>query len=1576
MAAPVRLTELSDDGTVEPKSCIICQSVSSGRTTSTPQGRKRIREVADTLQDVVYKRLKVIEDDDFVYHSNECYKNYTHKKTVAQQLPATEYDCTKIDISNSSRRRSSVDPRPKPTPDYNIFNKICVICGNISYKRSYEKFRISEGPRAKKFLEATCFFKDDVYTRTCDLQDIESVFGSKIYCHGQCTKRYLIKYDRAKESSECTMCDKNIQYRKQAWDHILQEIEDGLAKGLGYELSYVRKRMNDYILSCDSIGAGGDTRCSVTNREVKILLTNHFDEKIRFSTPKQLNKSMMFFKNDIAEQMAETIRISDPIKQAASMIKDALLSVDFDLNDRFCDSKDLEESWENTKIPEPLLQFFASFLNFDSKDFYSMHEVDDITNDEEQPLDSSCKVSDEKRRKANSLFQIMFFMLHNGCKRTPMHIMNSEAIYDACKSSTLITSFNHFGLCTSYDELLRFQNDMASFTIEASEGDVHVPFPSHFTRNMFTMAAFDNFDHEEATLSGIGGSHDTVTVLFQDDGEQNRKKPRISQSKVEHGPKSFDTELQCQNLQTFHKPSHRADLPDTYLVSDTHVDHHDLLKYYREVDIAWILGRVDLSELSSQIAFAQPKKQCMPIWSGANSLLCVDKVPLKRIGFLPVLPYPVTQFDTVYSSLKNLQDILKHLDQPSLSVTCDEGVYRIAREIQLIHPEEFSNIVLCLGSFHMAKVALGCIGKYLKSSGAESILIESGTFGVNVVESVMNGRHYNRSLKGLQLLKEAMSRLQWAEFFKKESNVVKHKPTMLIVEKMRNSIRKKAKDEIREHLSAFRATGESLITDFDMFVKEQCDERETFQFWNTFLNMMTKVENLIRSDRLGDWNLHLQSIKDLLPLFAAFDSTNYLRWCSLYLEDMCRLPETSPTTHVAFMEGRFAIKRTPGSFNAIGADMALEQTINKAQKSSSGIIGNSRKKNYVAKWEILYHEMLAITNLHRKLSSSFQNSYEQDVNRSYSAASTQSDEKDIQAIIDVIHRNENPFSATFCKNLHNIMTNEIVPEIISKEVLKAEIIGIAAYSRFREKRFIKKTERISGVIHRNNIKTFASVKSANSSGKKSTQRKTPKSQETAIRRTLDIAKERGHGMQELLKYDISCTSYLFDDEGMMKSATKSDLTKELEKHLLTESKKKLFDTMNTVYLVDVMANIRKIRANAKETKTFGEFVHNFLTYVQNVAKRASRIDFVFDSYIDKTIKDSERQKRAKSSAVELSKINRETPLPVQMETFWASSRNKANLESLIHQDAMLYPWNGYIAEVLVSAFDRMHGESLKSFKLVDDIVIGIPGLNEKVEEADMRLIIHVLHASKEGHKRVAILSQDTDVLIMCLYNWIHLSSYGLQELWVTAGIGDSHRFIPVHELAVQLGDPLCKVLPAVHTLTGCDYTSKFGTKAAALKASPETFLKGFGTTEVDIENTIQLAEKYLVQVRKKDSLCDTIDQLRYYEYHHSKSLDLPPTSHATRLHILRSFYVTYQMTKLLTATQEQIDPTLYGFQETDNLLVPQIGRNPIPEEFTIKCQCSKCASERCPCRMKHRSCCSFCKCRSALRGPECKNPLG
>ncbi|KAK7081284.1 hypothetical protein SK128_000278, partial [Halocaridina rubra] len=69
--------------------------------------------------------------------------------------------------------RSSIGARPKPSPESEIYQKKCAVCGFVKHKNSYEKYRISEANRARNFLEAAVSMQDDVYTRTCDLQDIQ-----------------------------------------------------------------------------------------------------------------------------------------------------------------------------------------------------------------------------------------------------------------------------------------------------------------------------------------------------------------------------------------------------------------------------------------------------------------------------------------------------------------------------------------------------------------------------------------------------------------------------------------------------------------------------------------------------------------------------------------------------------------------------------------------------------------------------------------------------------------------------------------------------------------------------------------------------------------------------------------------------------------------------------------------------------------------------------------------------------------------------------------------------------------------------------------------------------------------------------------------------------------------------------------------------------------------------------------------------------------------------------------------------------------------------------------------------------
>ena len=64
--------------------------------------------------------------------------------------------------------------------------------------------------------------------------------------------------------------------------------------------------------------------------------------------------------------------------------------------------------------------------------------------------------------------------------------------------------------------------------------------------------------------------------------------------------------------------------------------------------------------------------------------------------------------------------------------------------------------------------------------------------------------------------------------------------------------------------------------------------------------------------------------------------------------------------------------------------------------------------------------------------------------------------------------------------------------------------------------------------------------------------------------------------------------------------------------------------------------------------------------------------------------------------------------------------------------------------------------------------------------------------------------------------------YELEVLWVIKGQGNSSRAVPVHHLVRLMKSDVVDALPAVHTLSGSDTTSKVGTKKSALQAAEET----------------------------------------------------------------------------------------------------------------------------------------------------------
>ena len=92
---------------------------------------------------------------------------------------------------------------------------------------------------------------------------------------------------------------------------------------------------------------------------------------------------------------------------------------------------------------------------------------------------------------------------------------------------------------------------------------------------------------------------------------------------------------------------------------------------------------------------------------------------------------------------------------------------------------------------------------------------------------------------------------------------------------------------------------------------------------------------------------------------------------------------------------------------------------------------------------------------------------------------------------------------------------------------------------------------------------------------------------------------------------------------------------------------------------------------------------HFIGYAHSISHNANRIDFVFNTCIGASVKDGERARRCNCSPIDLNNVSPETPLPVTMESFWASSMNKAKLQLLLRKYILDNPMAA--ADIAVSA---------------------------------------------------------------------------------------------------------------------------------------------------------------------------------------------------------------------------------------------------------------------------------------------------
>ena len=1199
----------------EIRVCVLCKSSGSKKLYGTDSGRQQLKDASAILND----GLIVEKENLFLYHL-PCYRPYILRaKRIPQLLSGTSLQENSNDTENLQARKRT--PRSRKS---DVLPTACIICNHSKHKNETKLYRICESGRAQQFLEATKFRLDEVFERISTLSDVSSVLASDIMYHNNCLKPYINKFQNL---------NKNESYysKSEKHDKLSAFVQNIDFQTIGFALNDLR----------DTFMEQNPTMVT-TNKEIKSVITEVYGESVCFAYPKEKSVSQLVYASNIDPGMiVDKVRSCDIIKKCAAILREEALNFDFNLSEKFGDASDLAKTEIEYEHSRP--KQWEKFL---------------------QALAPSFMKSDTSRRRCDALFQIAYFMIHKGLKKTPLHIANAQTIHNLSRSKSLITMFNRQGLCCSYDDVLRQDQMLANRTIIRAEGH-RVPIPPSIKPEISVRGAMDNFDREEDTKSGMHGTHDTILVLFQDRNVENNQyditieetdRPEIYAGRfgVDIKSCSLSKEIEAQKLLYFHKPKQRCSLSSNFIPSYDLSTVTDIRKLGRNMDLIWFLSRFLKDSNVPHSDF--PEAVEIPSRNAFMSSLASHPSHRTYTGFTPILPYPATQYDSIYTTMINFQDVLHQLNLQEGSLWCDEGVYHIAKEIQLVHPEKFSNVFLGLGGFHLQKVVLACIGLYLRSSGAFEIIVETETMGPHSAESALNGNHYSRAVRVIGMLCEVMQTLQWRAFFDQYDSE-QYSQLFLVFKRLQSSVyeEKALSEETRAALNSIN----DIKTDFEKFRVQRSKENTVFYYWDQFVSYLVPIlRDLIRGDRENNWDLHVCSIRECLPLFFSFDRTNYARWCTLYYDDCLKLKENHPKIYNDFKNGHFTVQHSNRRFSSVALDQALEQHYNKPAKGLGGVIGITRRKYAVTKHDLISHEKESLTNFLRTYCGLDEDD-EHALHHEFSKSLTIQDQQCVTKMLLYLLERGNPFLETEQCDLSNLITGVKMEAQTSEFLVHAHEKGETAYQTFVDERLTKKSKGILDPIH----KMFPKKKK-----EKSVIESAARDTSETLR-WIEIARSRGISAEILLKYELTSTSYYLTSDGFLKKPEKAQLSRELENKFL--EKEEVLNShpvsqATTAVIIDFMAYARKVYAKVLKWKTFEDYFVNLWRKFLKISENSMRIDIVFDLYEEKSLKHWERLRRKKVDPIDLQseKLCSHTLLPVDMEAFWASSQNKKLFQEL------------------------------------------------------------------------------------------------------------------------------------------------------------------------------------------------------------------------------------------------------------------------------------------------------------------------
>ena len=418
------------------------------------------------------------------------------------------------------------------------------------------------------------------------------------------------------------------------------------------------------------------------------------------------------------------------------------------------------------------------------------------------------------------------------------------------------------------------------------------------------------------------------------------------------------------------------------------------------------------------------------------------------------------------------EEATKEIGQNYTITTFDMGVCMKAIPLIWQNPERYKHHIILIGTFHLECAFMKILGKKMRGSWLEDVLLESGLISRGSLAGAMQGKHYGRALHCHTVVLEALEELL-LEKLHQDPNEILSSLSPCAQKKINTLLQSPSPSSLSEVLAG-------VIVNYLMY--RQTDLGKTAKLWISYMNHVRLLLSLIEAVKTHSYDLYVQAIMQMSSLFFSFDGQNYARYLTYLSVFLMNIDFSHPGASDFIKRGAFSVARSflPGCRCA--TDKTIEETFMKHAKSYAGT-GSSGEElygiltNYPA-----YQRWIRTTHVHclyLKATFSMANmgskSLEGKQHRDLRPTEVLKSTLQVKKVKDAVTNFMDPFNTKNKDELIVLSSGAAAADDIAADVLSAEEKGVAARDHFIESR-LRKGEHFFDPIKRMYLKTLEDTK--------------------------------------------------------------------------------------------------------------------------------------------------------------------------------------------------------------------------------------------------------------------------------------------------------------------------------------------------------------------------------------------------------------------------------------------------------------------------------------------------------------------